>query len=361
VGTTFICEVVLQKQAESPTYRVQNNLDELSENCKKAIVITDKETSQKPWISLLRSLQIQHVEAMNFSDFVIYYEELERKNDLPSVLIIDEDFTMMDDLSPQKQTSEEVLEVLQQKFKGIAEVPTLYITDIRSRSSTKTGDSSASTIQHIRSSANVTTFDDTLYKFNFTSERCLSMCKPYKNSKLIAALHRLMDTQIMKRKESVELESPGALEHANDSPKFLDQRSHSFSSTSSGRPLADFLSSINSLLVDDNPINVKVMMRMLTRMGLNPQTAQNGREACDLLMASREKGEPIDLIFMDIWMPEMNGLEASQHIRQSLTHSSLRPYIIAMTACVMPGDREKCMAAGKFSNNNKKKSQEIMF
>ncbi|KAF9293133.1 hypothetical protein BGZ91_010387 [Linnemannia elongata] len=51
---------------------------------------------------------------------------------------------------------------------------------------------------------------------------------------------------------------------------------------------------------------------------------------------------PYDLIFMDIWMPKMNGLDASSYIRKNLSGNTPdRPYIIAMTACVMPGDREK--------------------
>ncbi|KAG0212512.1 hypothetical protein BGX33_003500 [Mortierella sp. NVP41] len=56
---------------------------------------------------------------------------------------------------------------------------------------------------------------------------------------------------------------------------------------------------------------------------------------------------PYDLIFMDIWMPKMNGLDASTYIRKNLSADKPdRPYIIAMTACVMPGDREKCIASG---------------
>ncbi|KAF8947307.1 hypothetical protein BGZ47_009604 [Haplosporangium gracile] len=56
---------------------------------------------------------------------------------------------------------------------------------------------------------------------------------------------------------------------------------------------------------------------------------------------------PYDLIFMDVWMPKMNGLDASTYIRKNLSGNTPdRPYIIAMTACVMPGDREKCIASG---------------
>ncbi|KAI7898450.1 histidine kinase-like ATPase [Cokeromyces recurvatus] len=105
--------------------------------------------------------------------------------------------------------------------------------------------------------------------------------------------------------------------------------------------LSDILSNKTTLLVDDNPINQKVLSRMLSKMGLKPQIAQNGREACELVSKSK-----VDLIFMDIWMPEMNGLEATKWIRDMNKTDGNNPYIIAMTACVMAGDREKCIEAG---------------
>ncbi|KAG0200513.1 hypothetical protein BGX28_006442 [Mortierella sp. GBA30] len=64
-------------------------------------------------------------------------------------------------------------------------------------------------------------------------------------------------------------------------------------------------------------------------------------------MRKRKHVVPYDLIFLDVWMPKMNGLDASTYIRKHLSGETPdRPYIIAMTACVMPGDREKCIAAG---------------
>ena len=71
-----------------------------------------------------------------------------------------------------------------------------------------------------------------------------------------------------------------------------------------------------------------------------------------MVRKSKEEGTegPIDLIFMDIWMPEMNGFEASEYIRSNLSDSPVHPYIIAMTACVMPGDKEKCLDAGMFKS-----------
>lgn len=147
------------------------------------------------------------------------------------------------------------------------------------------------------------------------------------------------------------------------------------------------------LVVDDNPVNLKVVSKMLARLGIEPEMANNGQEAVELiekkmaLMQLQEEGGgqegaatvpngvlaeplptttsatttittdggegakkhfvPYDLIFMDVWMPKMNGLDATAYIRERLSaQSSDRPYVISMTACVMEGDREKCIAAG---------------
>jgi CheY-like chemotaxis protein len=100
------------------------------------------------------------------------------------------------------------------------------------------------------------------------------------------------------------------------------------------------------LLVDDNAINLKVAVRMLQQLGYQPETAVNGREAVDAL-----DRKPFDFIFMDVMMPELDGLEATRLIRKrqmggdQLNYQS-RIIIVAMTAHAMQGDREKCIAAG---------------
>ncbi|MDZ4700672.1 MAG: response regulator [Rhodothermales bacterium] len=94
------------------------------------------------------------------------------------------------------------------------------------------------------------------------------------------------------------------------------------------------------LLAEDNPVNQKVALRMLSRMGHEADVAQNGREAIEAL----EK-KPYDVILMDMQMPEMDGLEASRLIVE-VYPEELRPFIIALTANAMQGDRERCIAAG---------------
>lgn len=94
------------------------------------------------------------------------------------------------------------------------------------------------------------------------------------------------------------------------------------------------------LLVEDHPINQKLMQIMLQRFGYAVDLAQDGREAVHLLQQ-----HIYDLVFMDIQMPIMDGLEATRKIRTGLGPKR-QPVIIAMTANALQEDREKCMDAG---------------
>jgi CheY-like chemotaxis protein len=101
------------------------------------------------------------------------------------------------------------------------------------------------------------------------------------------------------------------------------------------------------LLCDDNAINQKVASRLLQQMGYQPDLAGNGLEAIAAL-----EHKSYDLVFMDVMMPEMNGLEATAAIRERQQRPVIFPtfkasiIIVAMTANAMQGDREKCLAAG---------------
>lgn len=97
---------------------------------------------------------------------------------------------------------------------------------------------------------------------------------------------------------------------------------------------------IHILLAEDNPINQKVALRMLQRLGYNADVVNNGQEAVDAVLENN-----YDVVLMDLHMPEMDGLEATVQIR-TLRKRSRRPYIIALTAAAMQEDEEKCMDAG---------------
>ncbi|HAM71954.1 MAG TPA: hypothetical protein DCM86_09960, partial [Verrucomicrobiales bacterium] len=99
------------------------------------------------------------------------------------------------------------------------------------------------------------------------------------------------------------------------------------------------------LLAEDNPVNQQVGLRMLKSLGLRADVATNGHE----VLAALER-EPYDIILMDCQMPEMDGYETSRRIAElvRVTPPPLKskPFLIAVTANAMAGDREKCLAAG---------------
>jgi CheY-like chemotaxis protein len=98
-------------------------------------------------------------------------------------------------------------------------------------------------------------------------------------------------------------------------------------------------SALRVLLAEDNVVNQKVAQQILLKLGCNADVAQNGREAIQLL-AQRQ----YDVVFMDVQMPEVDGLEATRLIR--VNEDIDQPYIIAMTANAMVEDRLICREAG---------------
>ncbi|MEM1230247.1 MAG: ATP-binding protein [Pseudomonadota bacterium] len=96
---------------------------------------------------------------------------------------------------------------------------------------------------------------------------------------------------------------------------------------------------LSVLLVEDNRINQAVALRMLKKLNVDADLAENGRQAIEQL-----KARPYDLIFMDMQMPEIDGLEATRLIR--LMDELPQPHIVAMTANALEEDRQQCLEAG---------------
>ncbi len=94
------------------------------------------------------------------------------------------------------------------------------------------------------------------------------------------------------------------------------------------------------LIAEDNPMNQKVATYMLERLGYRADVAANGIEVLTALQR-----QPYDLVLMDVQMPEMDGYEATMQIRK-MQSDHAQPYIVAVTANAMKGDREKCIEAG---------------
>jgi signal transduction histidine kinase/HPt (histidine-containing phosphotransfer) domain-containing protein/ActR/RegA family two-component response regulator len=98
---------------------------------------------------------------------------------------------------------------------------------------------------------------------------------------------------------------------------------------------------LHVLLVEDNPINQRVALHMLEDLGHAVTVAANGREALEV-----QARERFDLALMDVQMPGMDGFEVTAAIRDREKQTGLHLPILALTAHVMDGDRELCLASG---------------
>ncbi len=103
---------------------------------------------------------------------------------------------------------------------------------------------------------------------------------------------------------------------------------------------ADFVNEhpLKILVAEDNLVNQKLTLKILSKLGFEATLAVNGSEAVEMALA-----QPYDMILMDVQMPEIDGLEATTIIRQNM---DMQPIIIAMTANAMKEDKDNCLAAG---------------
>lgn len=103
---------------------------------------------------------------------------------------------------------------------------------------------------------------------------------------------------------------------------------------------ADLSHDLRVLLVDDNSINQKVGRKILKRLGYDPVVVSSGEEAIETC-----QGTEFDIVLMDIEMPDMDGIAATNHIRALLPEDSV-PYIVALTANAMNSERENYLKSG---------------
>ncbi len=97
---------------------------------------------------------------------------------------------------------------------------------------------------------------------------------------------------------------------------------------------------VRVLLAEDNLVNQKVALTLLSRFGIKADVVATGVEALDALV-----GVSYDLVLMDCQMPEMDGYEATRRLRERERGRRRLP-VVAMTANAMVGDRERCLEAG---------------
>jgi len=95
------------------------------------------------------------------------------------------------------------------------------------------------------------------------------------------------------------------------------------------------------LVAEDNPVNQRVTKLLLGRLGYIPEMVSNGQEAIEAV-----RHASYDVLLLDVQMPEVDGLQAARQIIESFPDPRQRPWIIALTAEAIEGDREACLAAG---------------
>jgi CheY-like chemotaxis protein len=166
-------------------------------------------------------------------------------------------------------------------------------------------------------------------------DACLS--KPVRQSQLLNTL-----ATAWSKKQHVELAGP-----AKSSSRIAEMKA-ALAERSAGWPT-------RVLVAEDNVVNQKVAVRMLETLGLRADVAANGREAVGMFELL-----PYDLVFMDCQMPEMDGYEATQEIRRR-EGPGRHVAIIAMTADVLAGCRERCLEAGMDDFVGKPVAMEALF
>jgi len=116
--------------------------------------------------------------------------------------------------------------------------------------------------------------------------------------------------------------------------------------TKSSEPLDDYsdLEGTNILVAEDNDINWEIISTLLSMYGITTERATNGRVCLDMIKDAKEGS--YSLIFMDIQMPEMNGLDATKAIRKLKNHWASNIPIVAMTADAFAENVAECLAAG---------------
>ncbi len=158
------------------------------------------------------------------------------------------------------------------------------------------------------------------------------LTKPTRREILFKTIEKLMGT-----------EEPGAANEAKET--FITQYS----------VREELKQSVRILLAEDNPVNQKLAVLILTKAGYQVEVANNGKKAVEIFAGNPQR---FDLILMDVQMPEMDGLSATKELR---TRGFSSIPIIAMTANAMKGDREICLEAGMNDYITKPVKREIIF
>ncbi len=198
-------------------------------------------------------------------------------------------------------------------------------------------------------------FDATIVDIGLPDSKKINGIKDIKQSSVNAHIYSIVytgkelthseDVKLRNYANTVVLKSGNSFDRLKDELSlFMNMVQSSNNATNfKDKPLVNhetLLKGKKVLLVDDDIRNIYALSGVLEQYNINIVTAMNGREAIDAL----EKEKNIQLVLMDIMMPEMDGYEAIEHIRKQEQWKNLP--LLALTAKAMKGDKEKCIAAG---------------
>jgi signal transduction histidine kinase/ligand-binding sensor domain-containing protein/DNA-binding response OmpR family regulator len=294
-GSTFHFSAVMQKSEKKPVKPIQK----VSLKGKKVLVVDDNQHNREILSHQLTSLEMEVVTLSKGSDV------------LPTLSAVDEQTAPFDlcilDIRLPDLSGIEVAQQIRSLDSPAAGLPLLAFT--------------SSYPQRAKD------FSD--LGFNGF------LLKPVRRSKLIQMLEQLLGEKGENRTEKERAKREGMLTQ------------HSITDAAK--------QSTRILLVEDNPINQKLAVRLLTKAGYQVKVVNNGGEAVSIYTAAPDQ---FDIIFMDVQMPEMDGKAATRAIR---SRGFAEIPIIAMTAQAMKGDREKCLEAGMNDYISKPIKREAVF
>jgi len=283
--------------SERPSY--------MSISDKRVLIVDDNQTNLNILKYILESARMQVVALRDPKDVLPTLKEVQKSSKPFDVAILDIQMPEMDgyEVARKIRDFESALQTPESEYKNL---PLIALSSIIERNAKKCEDAG---------------FDGYL-------------TKPVRKEKLYKMLEKLLGETKYKGKKRVASKTKIATEYS-----IREDMKHS----------------VRILLAEDNPINQKLAVAILTKAGYQVEVANNGQEAVDKYTASPDD---FDLILMDVQMPEMNGLEATRIIREKGFETVP---IIAMTAQAMKGDREICLDAGMNDYIAKPIKRNIMF
>ncbi|MCD4754640.1 MAG: response regulator, partial [Deltaproteobacteria bacterium] len=284
---------------------------------RKALIIDDNQTNLDILTHLLESVAMRVVALRNGADVVPTLTNAFESGDPFDSCILDIQMPGMSGYEVVKQIRRHNSQLTTRNAQPVTRIPLLALSSLMERNAKKCGEAG---------------FDGFL-------------SKPIRREKLYRMLERIIG------KREVEGKKDEAVKE-----KIITQYS----------VREEMKHSVRILLAEDNLVNQKLAKMMLTKAGYQVEVANNGKEVVEKYTASPED---FDLIFMDVQMPEMDGLEATKAIRkreEQPATSNQQPAtrhipIIAMTAHAMKGDREICIEAGMDDYITKPIKRELVF